>query len=292
MTKGLDEILSGDEPAQAAEPIVEAPTPEPSSETTEAPAAKPDETGRLHAPDGKFAPKEAKPPAEPDPTAPPSADKPAGGMVPQQALHATREKEKEARAEAEQLRREIAELRGMVTARPTPATPPPVEQPKRVEFWEDPNKFIEQALSPVQDELINTRVELSHTRAVSQFGADAVAAAETAMREAIQRGELDGQQIGVSLKRARDPVGEVVRWHQNTPSVRDAKLREQIRAEVLAELGTQQPAVPSLQAPAVDPSVMPSNLAGARNVGSRSGPAWSGPAPINDIFDRSRAKAG
>ena len=30
----------------------------------------------------------------------------------------------------------------------------------------------------------------------------------------------------------------------------------------------------------------PSNLAGARNVGSRSGPAWSGPASLNDIFDR------
>ena len=35
-------------------------------------------------------------------------------------------------------------------------------------------------------------------------------------------------------------------------------------------------------------TVAPSNLAGARNVGTRSGPAWSGPASLNDIFDRGR----
>jgi hypothetical protein len=33
---------------------------------------------------------------------------------------------------------------------------------------------------------------------------------------------------------------------------------------------------------------MPSNFTGARNMGSRRGPAWSGPTPLNDIFDRDR----
>jgi hypothetical protein len=32
--------------------------------------------------------------------------------------------------------------------------------------------------------------------------------------------------------------------------------------------------------------VMPSNIAGARNVGSRTGPAWSGPPSLQDIFAR------
>ena len=33
-------------------------------------------------------------------------------------------------------------------------------------------------------------------------------------------------------------------------------------------------------------AAMPSNFASARNVGSRAGPAWSGPASIQDIFKR------
>jgi hypothetical protein len=32
----------------------------------------------------------------------------------------------------------------------------------------------------------------------------------------------------------------------------------------------------------------PSNLAGARNVGTRRGPEWSGPTPLVDIFDRGK----
>lgn len=32
--------------------------------------------------------------------------------------------------------------------------------------------------------------------------------------------------------------------------------------------------------------VLPTDLAGARNVGARSGPAWSGPTPLADIFAR------
>ena len=70
-----------------------------------------------------------------------------------------------------------------------------------------------------------------------------------------------------------------------------AAYRERVRAELLAELGTQQAtAEPATTVPAV----MPSNLAGARNVGSRSsGPAYAGPTPLSDIFDRGKtAKAG
>ncbi len=48
------------------------------------------------------------------------------------------------------------------------------------------------------------------------------------------------------------------------------------------------PATPP--ASTVQPSVMPSNFAAARNVGVRSGPAWSGPAPIKDIFERATTK--
>jgi hypothetical protein len=283
MTRELGEILSGQPAQEEAPSTVETPTaPEPSTEPTES---------QPRGPDGKFASKATEPaepaaaPAEPAPT----ADKPKG-VVPQPALHAAREKARTVEAERDDLARQLAELKGQVsvlTQQRQPA-PAPVEPPKPVDFWEDPNKFVEQALTPYQQELLATRVELSQTRAIASFGADAVTAAETAMQEAIQRGELNGEQVAAQLKASRDPVGDVVRWHQNSPAVKEAALRQQIEAEMLAKYGQQPAPEPAPAAPAAAPSVMPSDLAGARNVGTRSGPAWGGPAPLKDIFDRTR----
>jgi hypothetical protein len=281
MTRELGEILSGDEPAQAAEPIVETPATEPTTEPT---------VEQPRGPDGKFAPKATEPeaPAAVEPQAEPA---PKTGTVPQQALHAAREKERQERDRADDLARQLAELNGKVsilTQQREAATPPP-EPPKPVDFWDDPNKFVEQALTPVQQALAETRFELSQTRALAKYGEEAIETASVALKEAIERGEENGAEWAQKLRSSRDPVGDVVRRHQNSPAVRDAELREKIRAELLAELGTQQPIAEPTPAASI-PEVMPSNLAGARNVGNRSGPAYAGPAPLNDIFDRSRPK--
>lgn len=285
MTKGLDEILSGEAPAQV-EPST---APEPEKQEPEA---------QPRGPDGKFAPKEPSEP-EPAPAEPPApapaAEKPSG-VVPQQALHAAREKAKSAEERAADLERQLAELRGSVTTlvqqrqQPAPAPQPP---PKPVDFWEDPNKFVEQSLTPVQQRLAEMTFRTSRAEAFVEFGKDAVAEAEAAIKQAVESGQIDGRTLEAQLSQSGDPVGDIVRWHQNSPSVREAKLREQIRAELQAELAGQQPA-PLVEQPSTPaPQVMPSNLVGQRNVGTRSGPAWSGPAPLNDIFDRARpAKAG
>lgn len=269
MTKELGEILSG-EPAQVEQPSVENPTPEPTPE----PEAQPE------------------PAVSAEPT--PAAEQPPG-FVPQKALHASRERARTAEERLADIERENAELRGQMTVfaqqrQQPPAPQPVVEPPKPVDFWEDPNKFVEAALSPVQQQLTETRFLLSQQSALAAFGKDALTAAETALKDAIARGEVDGNEFGARLRNSRDPVGDVVRWHQNSPAVREATLREQIRAELLAEQGQQPPPEPEAASVTPSPTVMPSNLVGARNVGTRSGPAWSGPAPINDIFDRSRAK--
>ena len=65
------------------------------------------------------------------------------------------------------------------------------------------------------------------------------------------------------------------------PAAYKAKLAEEIRSQLMAEF--QQGQQPAAQRAA---PVMPSNFATGRNVGARSGPAWSGPPSLDDIFKR------
>ena len=37
--------------------------------------------------------------------------------------------------------------------------------------------------------------------------------------------------------------------------------------------------------------MLPTNLAGARNAGTRGGPAYGGPQPLQDIFNRAQRKS-
>ena len=272
MTKGLDEILSGEQPAQVEQSSAPEPAPEPVAQTPE-PEAQPST-------------------AEPAATEPEAEDRQTG-MVPQKALHASRERARTAEERAADLERQLAEVNGKLQglmSRPAPPPQPAPEPPKPVDFWEDPNKFVEQSLTPVQQRLAEMTFRTSRAEAFVEFGKDAVAEAEAAIKQAVESGQIDGRALQAQLSQSGDPVGDIVRWHQNSPSVREAKLREQIRAELQAELAGQQPTPPVGQPSTPAPQVMPSNLVGQRNVGTRSGPAWSGPAPLNDIFDRTRTK--
>lgn len=286
--KELDEILSGAEPVQERETVAE-------TTVTETPTEPQQTEGQPRGPDGKFAPKATETDTTAQQTVEGTEQAPheRGGTVPQQALHAAREKARTETDRADTLARELAELRGQVSVltqqRQQPAQPQ--EPPKPIELWDDPNKWGENLLSPVLDQLIETRFLASETRAIAKFGDDTVTAAQQALESAVKAGELNGQAVGAQLRQSRDPIGDIVRWHQKQPAVQEQSLRDKLRAEFMAEYGIQPGTTPApAPAPAATPSVMPSNLVGARNVGTRSGPAWTGPAPLNDIFDRSRPK--
>lgn len=291
MTRELDEILSGKEPEQeqvSTEPKTEQPEPE-KQET------------QPRADDGKFASKEKSEPekteAVTEPTAQPEKVE-KSGQVPQQALHAAREKEREERARAERLERELAEVRGQVSVLAQQRQPEkPKEEPKpKPDFWNAPDEYVasnlQEALTPVQQQLAETTFYYSQRLALSEHGQEKIAAAQDALKAAIERKELDGATVAAQLRQSRDPVGDVVRWHLDSPASKEESLRAQIRAELEAELkGEQPPAADPEPAAQPNPTVMPSNLAGARNVGNRAGPEWSGPQPLSDIFERTR-KAG
>jgi hypothetical protein len=89
------------------------------------------------------------------------------------------------------------------------------------------------------------------------------------------------------------PYLALVDWHKRQVAAAEigddpAAYREKLKAEILAELQSDVSSrAPAQQQPAAarTPAAMPSNFATGRNVGARSGPSWSGPQPLKEIFD-------
>jgi hypothetical protein len=83
------------------------------------------------------------------------------------------------------------------------------------------------------------------------------------------------------------PYGALVDWHRKQQVLSEigsdpAAYKEKLKAEVLAELQGSG----GVQQQRATPSAMPSNFATAPNRGARTGPSWSGPTPLADIFAR------
>ena len=281
MTKGLDEILSG-EPEQSEETRTETAATETAEKSTDKPEAAPEggeDKGQPRDENGKFAPKEQPPEAE----NPAEEEKPKG-QVPQQALHAERQKARAEKERADDLERQLAELRGQVSVLTQQRQQhEPNKEPERPkEIWDDPDGYVASRLTPLQRQLAERTFTMSMELATVRHGEETVQAAQEALKQAIQGGQENGQAWVDRLSNSPNPVGDVVNWHKNSPATREADLRARIEAELREKIAAES----QQTTPAAPPSVMPSDLAGARNVGSRSGPAWSGPAPLNDIFDR------
>jgi hypothetical protein len=215
-----------------------------------------------------------------------------GNRVPVAALQAERQKVKryteevaDFRKSNEALQRQVAELMQRIPV-------PKQEQPEPTDFFADPDKAMNerlqnhlgQAIGPVQAQLMAQAEMLAGIK----YGDDKVKEAEQAFMAAANARTLDPadyQRVASSPNR----YAAAVQWHQSQlakaeigddPAAYKARLREELKAEVLAEIngGQQQPAQ---QRPA---AVMPTNLAAARNVGSRSGPAFAGPQSIFDLL--------
>lgn len=160
---------------------------------------------------GRFAPKATdapvvEPPAPEQPNAQPGAH-----TVPLEALTAIRGENRDLKQQLQQAIGRLQALEQRPAAQPPAAPQPP--QPKR-ELWDDPDAYVNDRLTPVQQALAETRAEISHLRAVADFGKESVTAAHEAVNEAINRGELDRAKVNGQLAQSRDPVGDLVRWHQ------------------------------------------------------------------------------
>ena len=126
---------------------------------------------------------------------------------------------------------------------------------------------------------------------------DKVVEAERAFIGALQSGRLDPSDYRRVLN-SPNRYAEAVRWHQrqvanaeigDDPTAFKARVEAELREKILGEMGATGERSDAVLRTAIGRSpVTPSNLAGARNVGARRGPDWSGPASLQDIFDRGK----
>lgn len=251
---------------------------ETSEAATETPPAE--DNGIQRDDKGRFASKEAKPEAASEPTgdkpaAPPAATTPTvpDGYVPVAALV-------DQRLEARQAKQRLAELERQLREAQAPKSEP-------VDFYADPDaaftQRIQQALSPYQQQLQETRTALLEERLYRIAGGEKAAKIEQELQKAMEAGDPEIQMLSHALQtQGVAAVQALVQWYDKR-TFDPAAERERLKAELLAELQAEGRG-PVAQATV--PPVMPSNLAAARNVGNRSGPQWSGPPSLQDIFNR------
>ena len=244
MDSSIDNILSDEPVEQVAETVEEAPEPQPEQTPR-------DEQGR-------FAPK-----AQPEEDGAPPAPEPDAPHVPVAAL-------KDERAKRQALEAEMAALRKQIEAQQPKEPPPP---PPSV--WEDEQGF--------GGHIVNTAVQEATTHAYLNMS-EMMARREHPdfdqmkvefLKMAEQNPTLAQQALGDP-----DPWGKAYQIAKNAARMAElgavdvASLEAKLREQIMAEMAPQAPVVPGL----------PPTLSGQRNVGTRSGPAWTGPVPLSDLL--------
>lgn len=259
MAESLDNILSGREPVaeQEAPTTVETKTEQTPAETPETPDT--DQTGEQQ----------------------------GQKMVPHEALHAEKQKvkryteqvasfENTIKARDEAMERRFNQLLERMT--------PQQQAQQPVDWFADPDAAFKQnlgqAITPLESKFSKLESQIMRMSAVQSHGAEKVQAFEAYVGEALQRNDPEMATLSAQMRAAPDPMAVGLQWFEKR-TFDPEKERERIRAELLKEIQPQTP-----QTPQTPNGVMPSNLAGARNVGTRAGPAWSGPTPLADIFKR------
>lgn len=211
----LDEIMS-----EANLPTTD-PAPQITEETTTpaTPAQPRDESGR-------FAANQAQQP-EPEPAMTEQASQPEGkpGTVPQAALHAARESQRQERERADRLERELAELRGTVNAvlqqRQTPPAPPSAPEAPPAPWDEGYSDWVkEQAIRPMRQEMQRQRMETSRMLADTQFGVDVVKAADDALGELARINPEAAKEVGTRVAASPFPYIELVQWHKRETAIK------------------------------------------------------------------------
>ena len=256
-----DDIFADDEPITTTEEV-----------SPPAPAAKAEAEPKDRDDKGRFKVKEEAPDEDTgEPSAPPADDRQdKGHSVPVTALLDEREKRQRIEAEAEQMRREVAEYR----RREEQARQKPVEAP---DILEDPAGY-RQHVEQVFDQRLNAqRLQMSRFMAEREFGKETVDAAF----EFFNRHPRDSWALiqepspfhaAVDAYKRAQAVEEFGTdpnaYREKLRAEMEAEMRESIRAELAAEMTPNRPKSP------------PRSLASAASSGSNAPPI-----PVDPLFD-------
>ncbi|MES2295217.1 MAG: hypothetical protein V4527_18115 [Pseudomonadota bacterium] len=250
----LDDILNGTPAVEAEAPAAEAAP----VEAEAAPERPRDEHGR-------FLPKGEEQPGEPIAEAAPGASPAPSNEPPLE--HPALIGERRRRQEAE---RQLEEYRQQANRQP-PAPPPSI--------WDDEAAALQHFGGQVTGQAVDQAVKLSQ-----------INTSEMLMRQAHPDFQemfdlfngLAAENPTIVQQALSDPhpwnkAYQIARTHKTMQELGatdidalKAKLREELQAEAVQ---------------AVAPATLPPTLSAERNAGARSGPAWSGPAPLGDILN-------
>jgi hypothetical protein len=219
-------------------------------------------------------------------------------MVPQQALHAEKQKVKRYTEQVSDFQRQLSETNAAWERRMAQlveAVKPKQEAAPQPDWFENPEAATQNAVrssvSPQFEQINQQLLAIARDNAETRFTPETVNEAEQAFISAYQSQKLDPadyQKVVSSPNR----YAAAVQWFKRQQAQAEigddpAAFRAKVEAEILAKHGIT-PGEPQAAPAGRAAPVMPSNLAGARNVGARSGPVWSGPSSIDDIFNRTR----
>lgn len=256
MTDSLDDILARKQPEAA--PAQEEPKQETETQQQEAP--KPEAS------------------AEPAPQETVAEGDKGQKMVPHEALHAEKQKVKRYTEEVAEFRKSNEALQKQINELLQRVPVPQQQQQQPADWYVDPPAAFEQSiapvLTPIQRQMQALESQITRMQAERVFG-DKFGEFLSYVKENANDPEVVA--LNAAMDRVPDPFTYAKQWYDKKTFDPDAE-RERIKAQLLEEMKSQQSQTP--------PAVLPSNLAGARNVGARSGPQWSGPPSLQDIFKR------
>jgi len=257
---------------------------EPSAEP-EVQTEQPETIGRPRDEHGRFAPKEegvSEPTEEVEPESGPPPQEQESGHIPIAALKDERTKRQQAE---EQLRKYEEHFQALQQQMSQPQYQTPVDSgldPETQAFIDlireqVSSEVLQNVQSYTQNQFLMERGRIAEWRARDRYQDydDTV--------EHFKMAAGENQFLMQELLKADDPaeyayrVGKQV---QEARSIGQAPSREQMRAEIEAELREKLKA--ELGLPATRQA--PSTLAAERSVGTRSGPAWTGPTPLGDLL--------
>lgn len=253
--KSLDNILSEDTDLQAE---IRPSLPDEQPETGVEPEEPKDERPRDES--GKFAPKEPKETeAEPPSALPKEVYEP---------LRAVRDENKTLKEQLEALRREITQQQ---QPKEPPAPPP--------SMWEDDQAWQQHFGGQVVNQAVQA-ASYQNKLATSEFYARKNIEGFGDEWEPLNKWLSENPSVAQQAAADYDPWGYAFRAYKNQRTMQELgatdidQLKAQIRAQLEAEMAAQKPAVPNI----------PPSLSTQRSVSGRTGPAWSGPKPLDELL--------
>ena len=212
----LSDIMA--ERPEGAEPEQQA-APEPQAE-----AERPrDESGRFvsKANEPEAAPTQQQAPETPAPQPDDNA-----AQVPSWRLKEVREARDEANRKAEEAQRQSYQVQQRMQdlERQLAELNKPKTQP--VDFFENPEGALQQRVEPIQQgferQISEIRLDMSRELAVTRHGEAAVTEMETAIAQAMQRGDPEMANLAAQMRSSKFPALKAMEWHQQ------AKLRSEV----------------------------------------------------------------